>query len=253
MSNIYQIQQDLLELFDTIEANEGEITPEIEEELSIKQDEFKDKIQAYTSVIKQLNLDIAGIKEEKTRLSDLQKSKEKTIDRIKDIMSNAILMFGDTAKSGTKFIDFGTGKVSLRHSDSIEIDEDGTKQFVNRFFSYLSWLKYTNTFDQTTLDAKEIVDYCNTIRPDEEETNIPTNYTEDDITNLQADLGFRVNLKDMIATEKGKNLIKALVDYSSTFNSKPVVDKTAVKNEFKATGAIPTFANYVSKENIVIK
>lgn len=253
MSNIYQIEQDLLSIFNAIEENEGEITSELEEQLNIKQDEFKDKIEAYTAVIKQLELDITGIKAEKCRLNDFQKSKEKTIDRLKQIMINAIQMFGDVSKSGARFVDFGTGKVSLRHSDSIEVDEDGTKQFVNRFFGYFNWLKYTNTFDQIELDAKEIAKYCNTTRQDDEEESVVTEYTEDDIANLQADLGLRIKLEDVIATPQGRNLVKAMMEYTSAINTKPVIDKTAIKKEFKATGVIPTFSNYVSKDNLVIK
>ena len=168
-------------------------------------------------------------------------------------MVDAIQIFGDISKSGTRFIDFGTGKVSLRHSDSIEVDEAGTKQFVNRFFGYFNWLKYTNAFDQVELDVKEIADYCNTTRQNGEEEPVVTEYTEDDIVNLQADLGLRVSLKDVITTPQGRNLIKAMMDYTSVISSKPVIDKASVKKEFKATGAIPTFTNYVSKDNIVIK
>ena len=53
MASIYNIQQDLLDIFDQIETNEGEITPELEEQLHISQDEFKDKIRSYTCVIHQ--------------------------------------------------------------------------------------------------------------------------------------------------------------------------------------------------------
>ena len=54
------------------------LTPELEESLKITQDEFKDKIQAYTAVVKQLEVDLAAIKDEKARLDSLKKSKEKT-------------------------------------------------------------------------------------------------------------------------------------------------------------------------------
>lgn len=253
MSNLYQIRQDLIDLFNTIEENDGELTSELEEQLSIKQDEFKDKIKSYTDVIKQLSTDINAIKEEKCRLSDLQKSKEHTIDKLKEIMSTAILQFGDSTKSGSKFVDFGTGKVSLRHSDSIEVDEDGLKQFVNRFCSYFSWLKYTNTFDQTNIDCKEIADYCNKVADNPTEDSVVTNYTDNDMMNINTDLTIRANLMDIVSKPAGKNLIKAILDYNTTFSSKPVIDKTAIKNEFKSNGDIPNFANYISKENVIIK
>ena len=53
MASIYNIQQELLDIFNQIEENEGEITPELEEQLRISKDEFEDKIRSYTGVIHQ--------------------------------------------------------------------------------------------------------------------------------------------------------------------------------------------------------
>lgn len=253
MASIFNIQQDLYSIFDSIEENEGEITPELEEALTIKREEFSTKIQGYVAFIKQLELDNKGIKEEIARLKDLQKSKEKTIDNLKKIMAMAINAFGDTNKSGTKFLDYGTGKVSIRKSDSIEVDEEGTKQFVNRFFRYFNWLHFTNTADQQELDVKDIIDFCNKNKQDDEEDIVETNYTDDDLTNLQANLDFKVNLKDLITNPNGLKLINSLLDYKVLATIKPSVDKTEVKKEVKSSGDIPTFAKYVIKDNVVIK
>ena len=253
MASIFNIQQDLYAIFDSIEENEGEITPELEEVLTIKREEFSTKIQGYVAYIKQLELDNKGIKEEIARLKDLQKSKEKTIDNLKKIMAMAIDAFGDTNKSGTKFLDYGTGKVSIRKSDSIEVDEEGTKQFVNRFFRYFNWLHFTNTADQQELDVKDIIDFCNKNKQDDEEDIVETNYTDDDLTNLQANLDFKVNLKDLITNPDGLKLINSLLDYKVLATIKPSVDKTEVKKEVKSNGEIPTFAKYVIKDNVIIK
>lgn len=253
MASIFNIQQDLYSIFDSIEENEGEITPELEEALTIKREEFSTKIQGYVAFIKQLELDNKGIKEEIARLKDLQKSKEKTIDNLKKIMAMAIDAFGDTNKSGTKFLDYGTGKVSIRKSDSIEVDEEGTKQFVNRFFRYFNWLHFTNTADQQELDVKDVIDFCNKNKQDDEEDIVETNYTDDDLTNLQANLDFKVNLKDLITNPNGLKLINSLLDYKVLATIKPSVDKTEVKKEVKSNGEIPTFAKYVIKDNVIIK
>lgn len=253
MASIFNIQQDLYAIFDSIEENEGEITPELEEALTIKREEFSTKIQGYVAYIKQLELDNKGIKEEIARLKDLQKSKEKTIDNLKKIMAMAINAFGDTNKSGNKFLDYGTGKVSIRKSDSIEVDEEGTKQFVNRFFRYFNWLHFTNTADQQELDVKDVIDFCNKNKQDDEEDIVETNYTDDDLTNLQANLDFKVNLKDLITNPNGLKLINSLLDYKVLATIKPSVDKTEVKKEVKSNGEIPTFAKYVIKDNVVIK
>lgn len=253
MASIFNIQQDLYAIFSSIEENEGEITPDLEEALTIKREEFNTKIQGYVAFIKQLELDNKGIKEEIARLKDLQKSKEKTIDNLKKIMAMAINDFGDTNKSGTKFLDYGTGKVSIRKSDSIEVDEEGTKQFVNRFFRYFNWLHFTNTNNQQELDVKDIVDFCNKTKQNDEEDIVETNYTDDDLTNLQASLDFKVNLKDLITNPDGLKFINSLLDYNVLVTVKPSVDKIEVKKEVKNNGAIPTFAKYVIKDNVVIK
>lgn len=253
MPSIFNIQQDLYAIFNSIEENEGKLTPEIEEVLTIKREEFNTKIQGYVAFIKQLELDNKGIKEEIARLKDLQKSKEKTIDNLKKIMITAINEFGDTTKTGTKFLDYGTGKVSIRKSDSIEVDEEGIKQFVNRFFRYFNWLHFTNTTNQQQLDVKDVVDFCNTNKQDDEKDVIETNYTDDDLVSLQANLDFKVNLKDLITNPNGLKLINSLLDYKVLATVKPAVDKTEVKKEVKSSGDIPTFARYVIKDNVIIK
>lgn len=253
MASIYNIQQDLLDIFAQVEENEGELTPELEEQLNITQDEFKDKIQAYTNVIKQFELEIKGIKEEQDRLNNLKKSKEKTIDRLKDIIKTAIMYFGDTTKTGSKFIDYGLGKVSLRRSENIELDDDSLKKFINRFISYFQWLNYRNEFDYTELNTKEIVDYCNQKEDTGCDIEYDTDFQETDIEALQAILDLKINLKDLITTEKGQKLIKAMLEYSPIIDAKPVVDKKAIKDNIKNNTICPTFAKLVSKQNVIIK
>lgn len=254
MASIYNIQQNLLDIFNQIEENCGEITPELEEQLNISKDEFEDKIKSYTCVIHQLESDLCAIKEEKDRLDAIKKSKEKTIESLKRIMVEAIQLFGNTSKSGTKFIDYGTGKVSLRKSESIELDDDKLKVFTNRFISYFNWLRYQNTFDQTEFDCKEVTDYCNQAHGNDfDEDAILPNFTEDDMAKIQADLDFRISLKDMISTEEGRNLIRAILNYNTSISAKPVIDKKALKDEIKSTSVCPAFATFVTKQNVIIK
>ena len=254
MASIYNIQQNLLDIFNQIEENCGEITPELEEQLNISKDEFEDKIKSYTCVIHQLESDLCAIKEEKDRLDAIKKSKEKTIESLKRIMVDAIQLFGNTSKSGTKFIDYGTGKVSLRKSESIELDDDKLKAFTNRFISYFNWLRYQNTFDQTEFDCKEVTDYCNQAHGNDfDEDAILPNFTEYDMAKIQADLDFRISLKDMISTEEGRNLMRAILNYNTSISAKPVIDKKALKDEIKSTSVCPAFATFVTKQNVIIK
>lgn len=254
MANIFNIQQDLLDIFDKIEDNEGELTPELEEQLSIKQEEFKDKISAYVGVVNQLETDLSAIKAEKARLDSLKDSKEKTLERLKKIMIEAINLFGDTSKSGSKFIDLGTVKLSLRSSESVEVNDDSVKDFTNRYLRYFSYLQYHNLLSCCDFNKSDIVSYCNGEDPNVEyDTSEKYNFTEDDLANIGAKLTVDVNLTDMLSNEDGINFIKAVMNYSNYVKLTPSISKTDIKNEIKTTGACPTFANIVTKQTVTIK
>lgn len=248
MSNIYNIQQDLLNLFDIIEENEGEITPEIEEQLNITYADFKDKIKSYTDVIKYLNNDITAIKEEKARLDDLQKSKEKTIERLKTIIVNAIELFGTPNKSGNKVIDFGTGKVSIKNTQSVDVDEDSVNKFVNKYITGLHWYAMQNQLDKGIVDDDSLLNYANQSSEDNENLN----FSLDDISKLDAKIDLKISIKDLIETNKGFNLAKALIEYND-FSIKGSVNKTAIKNDAKTGNDIPIFAKIINNKNVIIK
>jgi hypothetical protein len=66
--NIWQIQQDLLAIFDELEENGGELTEELEQKLAISQEDFRSKVESYTNVIKSIKADVAAIDEERKTL-----------------------------------------------------------------------------------------------------------------------------------------------------------------------------------------
>lgn len=245
MASIYNIQQDLYAIIEIIEENEGIVDDELLQQLSITEAEFKNKIEAYTNVIKSLETDITAIKEEKARLDSLKVSKEKTIDRLKKVIVEAINAFGDTAKSGSKFIDYGTGKVSIRKSESIEVDDDKLESFAKGFVNYCNWLQYQNTFDQTDNHINQLLSYCL------DNQNVQIN--DDELVELNADLSLKVNFKELLQNDEGKAFLKSLLNYNKNFKAKPSVDKKAIKDKIKEEGICPSFAEYVIKQNVVIK
>lgn len=244
MNNIYDIQQNLLSIFEQIEDNDGELTPELENALKITQDNFKTKVRDYTKVIQQFETDINAIKEEKNRLNALQKSKESTMNRLKDILTIAIINFGDTNKSGVKYVDWGTGKCSIRKSTTIDIDTDRINNTVNKVISYFEWLRYTNTENQQELNINDIINYIN-----QGLTAKEYKITKDDLLSLSSNLNFDINIKDILTTDKGKLLIKDILNYTSLINTKANIDKVALKQQNK----LPNYASKVIKNNINIK
>ena len=254
MANIYNIQQSLFSIFDELEENGGELTPEIEEQLNITQEQFKSKIKDYSNVIKMLENDIAAIKEEKARLNDLQKSKEKNMERLKKIMIEAIENFGDTTKSGGKYVDYGTGKVSVRNSQAIEVEEDSVNRFVNRLITSLKWYNENNQLHNGLVDPIEVIAFANSKTQEEEDDNVEVDlYDTKDTENLSISVDLDINIPTLLTTEKGINLAKALLDYN-IFSIKAKADKKGIKDDAKSEQHyMPVFAKLVTNKSISIK
>ena len=130
--NLYQIEQDLLELYAQVEENGGEITPEIEEKLNITQENFTNKLENYTRFVKVLEGDIALMDSEIERISKLKQTKQNLVNRLELSMLNALKLFGnkDPKKDIWRF-DLVTFKLSTRQSQSVEIldEEDIADRF----------------------------------------------------------------------------------------------------------------------------
>jgi len=112
--SLYQITQEQAELFNFILEADGEITPDVEESLKINEQNFETKARGYIWMIKKLEADNITIGEEMVRLQLIEKRNDKLIDRLKDSMKNALIIFGDSKK-------VDTFTLSLRKSKPVEI------------------------------------------------------------------------------------------------------------------------------------
>jgi hypothetical protein len=135
MNSLYNISDKYLQLMREIEELEGELTPELEEQLKITEQECEDKIKSYHHIIKNNEGDIQLIKDEKERLSKLANTKENLIKRLKNKILDACQLFGYDGKSGNKKIDYDTLKVYTVNKDKIEVDEE---RFINYAFETLN-------------------------------------------------------------------------------------------------------------------
>jgi len=94
---------------------EDDLTPELENELVINQNELQEKGINYAYAIKSLESDIDIIDNEMKRLRALKEAKTNAIDRMKDAVVNAFQIYGITeVKSATL-------KLSLRRSEAVEV------------------------------------------------------------------------------------------------------------------------------------
>lgn len=118
MSSLYNIENKYHYIMQGLEANEGELTPELEEELVINEKDFKDKVANYRAMIVKWKADVQAAKQEKVRIDTFKKNRENAIKRLSN---NLDVAFKSRGMSG---LDMGVkGKISYRKSKSVSVDE----------------------------------------------------------------------------------------------------------------------------------
>lgn len=245
--NIYQIKCNLLSIFDELEENGGELTPELEEALVINQENLKEKIEDYSHVITMLNGDINTIKTEQKRLKDLADKKQKIIDKIKKIITESIEEFGDVKKSGVKYLDCGTITVSLRNNESVEVNEDILKAISSGIESTMTFTKQTNQLD--VINGIAITDIQSMCTVDDCHYNV----TEDDLYNTNVELSVKIPLRELI-NGNSYSAIREIAKVSDDYVCKAYVSKSEIKPLLKDNGSIaPNIAKLSINKNVIIK
>lgn len=117
MSNLslYEIQKEHLQMIEAIMEAEGELSPELEEQLKINKEQLQQKGIAYGYIVKQLEYDVDIIDAELKRLQAIKKARTNALERLKTNLSGAMQMFEVTE------LKTPTLKISFRKSESVEI------------------------------------------------------------------------------------------------------------------------------------
>lgn len=140
MPNIFELGTALQKVFEEIEENDGELTPELEKELDITSQNFKDKIEAYCQVLTMYNSDIECCKNEKDRINSIQKTKKNNVERIKQRLLEAVEEFGEIGKKGNKVIETPVRKLFTKELTSVEENETRRNNLVAHLLSFLGEL-----------------------------------------------------------------------------------------------------------------
>jgi hypothetical protein len=114
---LYQIEQEYLNIVQSIIDAGGEITEEQETELSINKEQLQNKGVCYGFIVKELEGNIDLIDLEIKRLQALKKPLVNSIDRLKNNLSQAMQMF-DVTELKTPLL-----KINFRKSESIEVTD----------------------------------------------------------------------------------------------------------------------------------
>ena len=112
---LYEITESALVIYENLEENGGELTPEIEEALAINEGEIQSKGIAYIEIIGQTESYVSRVDEEIKRLQSIKKRNVKLTDRLKESLLIAQETFGD--------IEIGLTTITTRKSESIEVED----------------------------------------------------------------------------------------------------------------------------------
>lgn len=230
MASLYNISSDLLELFDIIEENEGEITPEQEEYLAIKQEELNAKLENYAKAVKQFEADVAACKEEEKRIKSRRDVYSKRIDRLKKVMLEAVQLFGSESKSGAKFVELPTMRLGTRSSKSIAIDEYREQEILDKALQYVEELMDAGVFDSVdtegfleSLNASYKADFeANPFNADKEFIPI----TIGDLKNLKCSISFDTTLEKLLSN---KEVLELHLNPDNDSDALCNTDKTTLK------------------------
>jgi hypothetical protein len=121
MSTIFEISKELDIIFSNIEENDGEITPELQQQLEINEQNLSKKLEAYYFKIKEYKSKIDTIKAHIQTMKQRQEKFNKIIERLESVAAGAVMKFGDTTKAGNSFIETDLYKASTRKSEKLVV------------------------------------------------------------------------------------------------------------------------------------
>ena len=104
-----------------MEENGGEVTDEVMEDLAIRRENFSHKAEAYAKFILKLESESDQAAAEIKRIQAIKKAKDKTVERLRENLLAALMLFGQEDSKGVKRFETTLAKLSTRKSVSVEI------------------------------------------------------------------------------------------------------------------------------------
>lgn len=249
MSSLYQIETELLEIFNNIEANDGEITDEQYNKLLITEENFKEKLKSYHKAIQVFTGEMAACKDEEKRIAEYRKVRENRIKRLKASVLDAVILFGNTGKSGNKTIELDTFKAFTKSTQSVNVNENRIERLLQAFCNlHIDMIKEGAINYGEKLDIAGILASINA----QFKANNPefVEYTMDDLDSIIVEVSTKQNLSTIIENMNDFLFIAYLSNIPLVFtNNTPKEEfKNAISNEKDIT-----VAEVVTNQNIQFK
>ena len=251
--SIFDIDKELYALYDEIEEAGGEITPEIEAKLELNGQEMTNKVRSITNFINKLKADLLAIKSETDRLAKLKKSKENTIKGLTNLVLFAIKKYGKEDKSGKKWIDWGTGKVTIRKSETIEVNSKKLDAINDMLKVTFANGIYTGTLNQnSSVDEQALLDAI--VNTAKDSGNYECSEIEiEDLDDVNIEVTVPVKLTDLLKGDGYQLMTNIGAVNRDGWKFKPSIDKKLMKVKIKDDGCVSNIAEVVENDNLTIK
>lgn len=195
--SLYEIQDELQQIIDNIEENGGEVDEFTEEALKIKKEELYDKLENYCNAITILNSNIDCCKSEKKRINDIQNTRKNVVERLKDKILEAVLLWGETGKSGNKVLNLATRKLFTKTTSTFVPNEDRITTLSIYFKSYILELKRNGILiTGQDIDLNGMMAAINALIKTEKGENYPP-FTVNDLNYIEYEFSGRYSLTQM--------------------------------------------------------
>ena len=253
--NIFNISQELEDIFYQIEENGGEITPELEEKLAITEENLRDKLDSYRRVHSKLMSDAKTCKEEETRIAKLRKTKENQAERLKDTMLTAVQQFGALGKSGNRMINLPDAKLYTKASACTEVNLNRSAILMQLFLDvyHVAWSQDTLTSQYSSMTDARLLDLINNKYAEAYPNEEVVPFTIEDLYSLKLNFNFSFTISELNSTNKF-SLLQAWFDNDSLDGSSISADvnKISVKSRINDGDDI-SIASVVYHDSLIIK
>lgn len=253
MSSLYQISEDILRIFNDVEAAEGDITDEQYDALVIKQEELKTKLDAYVKAIKSWEIDEKALKDEKKRFNDRQNVFKNRIERLKAAALDAVLTFGEHGKSNM-FIELPTCRLFSRTSQAVEVNQERIDIFMREFERYVRELVNAGVlYAGKDVDLQGILDAINAnVIAEQGESFEP--FTLNDLIAIKINISQTASVYDLFKSGLALNLYGQEPIYTKMEEVTTKDDwKTMIESATTAGTNPPTMAKIVINQSLQIK
>ena len=252
MASLYNISMELENLFAQIEEQDGEVTEEQLKELEITENNLLEKVDNYVKVIKEYKNSSEFCKKEKENIYARQKMFTNRVDKLKNILLEAVSKFGKEGKTN-KFIETDSCKVYTKNTKSCQIDETRMNLFKKYAINAIGEL-IVNKLPEERITDNEILELINTRYKECTPVDSPDykEFTMDDLYGVKFNFTISENIPALNAVFR--DAIYDIVNHydSEICNIEIDSDKTSLKSKIES-GRDITVAEVINKESLIIK